>query len=92
MEKKINIEDLSNELSELQNLISEINSDSSGEEILTAGKTAISEKIYKKIIQKVTSIKQKYQNTDIRITGFFISLSPILVNSFVTVNFEFKSD
>ncbi len=84
MEDKINLEKLNNDIKELQEIMSTIDNKSG---LLTAG---VKDNIYQKILQKTEEIHENLKNSNIKISGFNITFSALLVNSSFSINFEFK--
>jgi surfactin synthase thioesterase subunit len=82
-------QELANDLTTIQVLISELPGKDYQAKFVPAGPfEQVDEKI-KELIKKMMKLKERYKDSPVKISGFSVTLGAALINSSVSINFEF---
>jgi hypothetical protein len=87
MNTELDFDQLSCELTEIQEIMNSIDD---YEGLLVADGEDRKNKIYLKILKKIDNLSKNLKESNICISGFAITFSPILINSTFSINFEIK--
>jgi Na+/phosphate symporter len=87
MYKKIDFIYLQSEIIELQEIMYSLNEN---EGLLIADDEDKKNKVYEKVLKKIDNLRENIKDSNIYVSGFTITFSPILINSSFSINFEIK--
>lgn len=87
MNNESDLKFLSSELTEIQEIMKSVDEN---EGLLIADGEGIKKNIYEKVLMKVDNLRDNIKDSNIRISGFTVSFTPIIINSSFSINFEIK--
>jgi len=87
---KNNLErEIAKDLCEIQNVIGAFAADELHEGYIAAGPVKSAEELIQEAIKRTTELRKKYAGSKVNVRGFSVSVGAILVNTSISVNFEF---
>lgn len=89
MTHEISEQELADDLSDIQRLISELAGEDVHKRFVEVGPRIRIEERIKAVIKKILDLKRKYKDSPVKIRGFSITLGAGVINSSASINFEF---